>query len=249
MRLTWTVLALSLIAATVSVAQETKAPSWSYEGEGGPEQWGNLKPEYSTCKSGQRQSPINIERAKKTTLPAIQLQYKPSALKIIDNGHSVQVNYEPGSFILVGDKRYELRQFHFHHPSEEQIKGRSYDLVAHLVHADAEGHLAVVAVLFQAKSANPAIEALWRNLPSEKNKELAPPGQAVNAADLLPKDAGYYTFDGSLTTPPCTESVTWFVLKAPVNISSEQVAVFTKIYPHNARPVQPVNGRTIAETK
>ena len=215
-----------VLAGCLALAQEAKPVEhhWSYDGEEGPTHWGDLKPDYSVCKLGQRQSPIDIRDAKKASLPPIQLNYKPSALKIINNGHTIQINYASGSFITVGDKRYELRQFHFHHPSEEQVKGKAYDMVIHLVHADSEGHLAVVAVLLKSGSANPLIRGLWENLPKLEGKEESVSGVEVNAAELLPKSLGYYTFDGSLTTPPCSEGVTWFVLQTPVEVSAHQVA-------------------------
>jgi carbonic anhydrase len=192
---------------------------------------------------------VDIRDAKKSGLPPIQFDYKPSPLKIINNGHSIQINYAPGSFITVGDKRYELRQFHFHHPSEEYINGKSYDMVVHLVHSDSQGHLAVVAVLVKKGSANPMIQKLWDDLPRAEGKEQEPPNAEVNAAGLLPEPLGYYTFDGSLTTPPCTEGVTWYVLKTPLEVSAGQIETFAKLYPHNARPIQPSNGRAIAESE
>jgi carbonic anhydrase len=245
-------LALSLVLASgLALAQDAKHPAqhWSYEGEEGPKHWGDLKPDYSVCKTGQRQSPIDIRDAKQASLPSIRFDYKPSAVKIINNGHTIQINYAPGSFITVGDKRYELRQFHFHHPSEEQVEGKAYDMVIHLVHADSEGHLAVVAVLVKSGSANPLIQRLWENLPKTEGKEESVSGAEVNAAELLPKSLGYYTFEGSLTTPPCSEGVTWFVLKMPVEVSADQLAAFVKLYPHNARPTQPSNGRAISASE
>ena len=245
-------LAFSLVlVGCLAWAQETKPPAheWTYDGEEGPKRWGDLKPDYATCKLGQRQSPIDIRDAKEASLPSIQFDYKPSALKIINNGHTVQINYAPGSFITVGDKRYELRQFHFHHPSEEHINGKAYGLVIHLVHADSEGHLAVVAVLLKSGSASPVIQKLWENLPKTEGKEESVSGVEINATALLPQHLGYYTFEGSLTTPPCSEGVTWFVLKTPLEGSAGQVEAFAKLYPHNARPTQPSNGRTITESE
>lgn len=232
------------------MAQEAKAPGheWAYSGEHGPERWGDLSPEYATCKVGQLQSPINIRGSRKTPMPPIQFEYKPSGFKIVNTGHSIQVNYDPGSFISVGDKRYELRQFHFHHPSEERIEGKAYDMVIHLVHADSDGRLAVVAVLLKSGTYNPTIQKLWDYLPADDGSERTVAGVKVSAANLLPQSFGYYTFDGSLTTPPCSEGVKWFVLKTPLEISSQQVSAFAKLYPHNARPTQPLNGRMIIES-
>jgi carbonic anhydrase len=226
------------------------APHWEYEGTHGPANWGTLDKAYATCVSGKQQSPIDIQHVQAAPLPSITFSYQRSPLKLIDNGHTIQINYAPGSFITWGDQKYELLQFHFHHPAEEKVFGKPYPLVAHLVHKNAAGKLAVVAVLFKEGDAlNPTIERLWHALPTEKGVEAAPEGLAVNAADLLPAERGYFTFSGSLTTPPCTEGVTWFVLKTPVQLSEEEIATFAHRYPHNARPVQPRNGRAIQETQ
>jgi len=234
------------------VHAEEGAHHWSYSGHGGPAHWAELEKDYGVCGLGKTQSPIDIRdtTVKKAALPAITFDYKPSPLSIIDNGHTIQVNYGPGSFITVDGKRYELVQFHFHKPSEEKINGKSSDMVAHLVHKDAEGHLAVVAVLLK-KSAQPnkLVDTLWQNVPSAKEKETAVQGVQVDAADLLPTNkAAYYTFTGSLTTPPCSEGVTWFVLKTPTLVSGNEVTRFGKLYAMNARPTQPLNGREIRGT-
>ena len=241
----------AILASSLMIGQEAKPPAheWSYIGKEGPQHWGELKPEYATCKTGRLQSPIDIRETKKAPLPPLRFDYKPSALKIINNGHSIQVNYAPGSFIVVGDKHYELRQFHFHHPSEERIDGSEYPMVIHLVHGDADGHLAVVAVLLTSGSADSTIQKLWDNLPKNEGKEETIPGVEINASDLLPQSRGYYTFEGSLTTPPCSEGVTWFVLKTPREISPNQVKTFAKLYPHNTRPTQLLNERVVSESE
>ena len=199
---------------------------WSYEGLGGPETWGRLKPEYAKCTSGTRQSPIDIRDGIQVNLDAVKFAYQPSRFSVIDNGHTVQVNVAPGNVIEVMGKRYELQQFHFHRPSEERIDGKQFDMVAHLVHKDADGKLAVVAVLLERGSAQASID--------------------LN--QLLPAERGYYTYMGSLTTPPCSEGVLWMVMKKPVPISPEQLAIFARLYPMNARPLQSASGRMIKES-
>ena len=232
------------------VAQETEHRAhWTYDGKDGPNQWGTLDPSYSECKLGHHQSPIDIRHAEKADLAPIQFDYAPSPLRIVDNGHTVMVTYEPGSFITIGDHRYQLKQFHFHHPSEEHINGKGFDMVLHLVHADASGNVAVVAVLMKSGKVNAGLQGVWDHLPKEKDKEATVEGVYVNAADLLPVTRGYYTFDGSLTTPPCTEGVTWFVLKKPEEISSGEVETFAKLYPDDARPTQKLEGRVVRESK
>ena len=244
------VAAASMATAGLLLAEEQH--HWGYQGTTGPSHWGAMEHEYAACGTGKTQSPIDIEEsaAKKSDLPAIAFDYKPSPLKIVDNGHTVQVIYAPGSSITVAGKQYELVQFHFHKPSEEKINGKPSDMVVHLVHRDRDGKLAVVAVLLQAGASNSLIETLWKNVPKEKEKETDVQGVQVNAADLLPANkAAYYTFMGSLTTPPCSEGVTWFVHKARTTISKDELASFAKLYSMNARPTQAVNGREIRETK
>lgn len=249
---------VSVLAAAVSIVtagslHADEEHHWTYQGATGPAKWATLEQDYATCGVGQLQSPIDIEDAvaKKSALPAIAFDYKPSPLRIIDNGHTIQVDYAPGSSITVQDKQYELVQFHFHKPSEERINGRAYDMVAHLVHRDRDGNVAVVAVLLKIGGANKLIQTLWDGLRGKKGEEHeAKGGVEVNAADLLPANkSAYYTFTGSLTTPPCTEGVTWFVLKTPMSISEEQVVRFGHSYSMNARPTQPLNGREIRATQ
>lgn len=235
---------LSLFAASSWAQHE-----WGYDGEHGPRHWAALNKEYASCGVGKAQSPIDIRGAVASKLAPIQFDYRATPLHIIDNGHTVQVNYGAGSSMSVDGKRYELVQFHFHRPSEETIDGTAFPMEAHLVHKDAEGHLAVVAVLLRQGLENPFLGALWANLPAEKEKEKVVEKVNINAARLLPKSRTYYTYPGSLTTPPCSEGVTWFVLTAPVDLSAGQVARFDKIYSHNARPTQPLNGRVVKVSK
>jgi carbonic anhydrase len=224
---------------------------WSYEGAKGPEHWGDLDPEYARCKTGTEQSPIDIQSAEKSDLPAIRFEYKNGPLHIINNGYTaVRVDYvHSGDFLIVGDKRYELTQFHFHRPSEEYIHGKPYDMVLHLMHVTGDGKVAGVAVLLKAGSANATIEQLWEHMPKTAGKSEEIGGVEVNPANLLPHNTGYYTYLGSQTAPPCTEGVTWFVLKTPVDISAEEISAFAKLYPHDVRPVQPLNGRVVKESE
>lgn len=224
------------------------AAHWSYGGEGGPEQWGQLKPEFATCASGSRQSPIDIRSGVKVDLEPIQFDYRPSAFGVIDNGHTIQVNVGGGNAIEVQGRRYDLVQFHFHRPSEERINGRQFDMVAHLVHKDPEGRLAVVAVLLDRGGvAQPLIQTVWNNLPLEKGSEVSVRGD-IDMNHLLPADRRYFTYMGSLTTPPCSEGVLWLVLQQPVPLAQDQIGVFSKLYPMNARPVQQASGRLIKQS-
>jgi carbonic anhydrase len=224
------------------------AAHWSYGGEGGPEQWGQLKPEFATCASGSRQSPIDIRSGVKVDLEPIQFDYRPSAFGVIDNGHTIQVNVGGGNAIEVQGQRFDLVQFHFHRPSEERINGRQFDMVAHLVHKSPEGRLAVVAVLLdRGGQAQPLIQTVWNNLPLEKGTEVSVRGD-IDMNHLLPADRRYFTYMGSLTTPPCSEGVLWLVLQQPVTVAQDQIGVFSKLYPMNARPVQQAAGRLIKQS-
>jgi carbonic anhydrase len=222
---------------------------WSYTGaKDGVAQWHKLSPEYRQCAEGRRQSPIDIRGGVKLQLEGVKFDYKSSPLKIVDNGHTVQVNYAPGSRLVVGGKSFELVQFHFHKPAEERINGRGFEMVAHLVHKSKDDRLAVVAVLFIAGTDHPFIQTLWNNLPIEQLREDELPAVKIDANQLLPKSRGYYTYIGSLTTPPCTEGVQWIVMKTPVQVSREQISVFAKLHDKNSRPTQAANGRLIKET-
>ena len=234
------------------VAEPVAVPSeslhWGYEGEAGPEKWGKLRPSFATCASGKRQSPIDIRDGIRVDLEALKFDYKTSLFRIADNGHTIQVDVGPGSTLQVMGREYELKQLHFHRPSEERINGRSYDMAMHLVHKDYDGHLAVLAVLLEKGSENPLIQTLWNSLPLEVGQDLEP-NVALNLAGLLPEQRNYFAYMGSLTTPPCTEDVLWLVLKQPLQISPEQIAIFSRLYHHNARPVQPSNNRLIKESR
>jgi carbonic anhydrase len=220
-------------------------PEWSYAGANGPPKWGKLGKENATCGTGQLQSPIDINDAdvRKGDIPPLLFNYKTVPVRIIDNGHTIQVNYPPGSFLTVDGKRFELVQLDFHKPSEEKVNGKGHEMVAHLVHKGDNGKLAVVAVFLDPGNDNEVIKTLWKNLPATKGKEVVVESAQINALQLLPKNKDYYRLEGSLTTPPCTENVTWLVLKTPTQVSGDEIARFGRIYPNNARPVQPRNDR------
>ena len=173
MHILFTIICCALVLATAGEAQEPPHPehAWDYGEAHGPSHWGELKPEFAPCKNGHHQSPIDIRNPQKADLPPIQFDYKPSTLDIIDNGHTIMINYAPGSSISIGGKKYALKQFHFHRPSEEKINGKGDAMTIHFVHADQEGRLAVVAVLLERGKDNAMIHELWNDLPKEKEKE------------------------------------------------------------------------------
>lgn len=227
-----------------------KEVHWGYEGEGAPEFWGTLKPEYALCGTGKYQSPIDFNKTYRTELESIQFSYNDVPLKVVNNGHSIQVNCEPGSSITVDGQKYELLQFHFHAPSEHTVKGSFYDMELHLVHKNENGELAVVGVFMKKGKPNNLIQVIWDNIPQELNKENLVSGLSINPSGLLPKVRTYYHYYGSLTTPPCTEGVNWSVMKTPIEVSEEQIEKFKLVMGvNNNRPVQPLNKRFVLESK
>lgn len=215
-------------------------PHWGYDGLMGPERWGK---EFPTCAKGKSQSPLDIQGPFVKARTSLNADYKEGPLKIINNGHTIQVNVAAGSKLRIDSMPYDLLQFHFHRPSEEKIQGTPMAMVVHFVHKNAAGKLAVLGVLLKEGNENPGIKTLWDNLPSAEGPESSPEGVSFNPGNLLPREFDFYGYEGSLTTPPCTESVSFFILKTPVNVSSAQVNKFP--FKNNARPVQPRNGREI----
>ncbi len=227
------------------------ATNWAYDGEAGPQAWGKLKPEFSLCGLGKRQSPIAIQSDSALQGPAeaVQFHYTPSLGTVINNGHTIQVDLEGDNHITLRNSTYKLQQFHFHTPSEEVVNGRRYAMVAHLEHRNDAGQWAMVSVLMEQGEPNSLIEKVWTYMPLDTNDRVRMPDGLVDMNELLPADQRYYQFFGSLTTPPCTEGVLWLVIKQPLRISPEQFRLFTQLFASNARPVQAVNGRVVREAR
>jgi carbonic anhydrase len=218
---------------------------WSYEGEEGPEHWGEMSEDFALCGEGMEQSPIDIAMAEETELVDLEFNYADTEVNILNNGHTIQVNYDEGSTAMIEGVEYNLLQFHFHTPSEHTIDGEPAALEMHLVHADADSNLAVVGVMLMVgEEDNEALAALWDVLPAEE-MEAMDAGMAVNVMDLMPEDHTYFHYYGSLTTPPCSEGVNWNVLTTPVMVSEAQLEAFEGIFEMNARPVQPINDREL----
>jgi len=231
--------------APASGDHEGAHASWGYSGAGAAPYWGNLSAEYAACKDGQKQSPINIAKFLQEDVPNIESAYNPSPLSIVNNGHTVQVNYAPGSGFSVDDMRYELLQIHFHTPSEHYLDGAPYPMEAHFVHKAADGTLGVVGVMMKVGEHNHTIEAIWLNTPINAGGTKEVESVEINAADLMPASLDYYKYDGSLTTPPCSEGVRWHVMKDTIELSETQLKAFQALFPVNARPVQPLNDRVV----
>jgi carbonic anhydrase len=239
------------VAEGAGIAHGGGEVHWAYEGENGPQAWGKLKPDFNTCATGKRQSPINIEDGTTLQGPAepVQFAYSPSNGTVVNNGHTIQVDVQGENAITVRGSTYRLLQFHFHTPSEEQINFKRFPMVVHLVHKNNEGQLAVVAVLLDEGAASAFIDKVWTYMPLDNGDRVRMPAGLLNLSELLPTDQRYYQFMGSLTTPPCSEGVLWMVLKQPVTLSKAQFKLFTQLYPNNARPVQAVNGRPVRDAQ
>jgi len=224
---------------------------WTYEGPRGSDHWAELDPLYAAC-GGKAQSPIDIRATHKSTLPALRVAYKADVINYVtNNGHTIRVNYPPGNgnFLFVGNRGYELTQFHFHRPSEEYIHGKPYDMVLHLMHVARDGEVLGLAVLLKSGQANAVIAQLFEHMPRTEG-QTPTDGLRIDPAGMLPGDLrSYYTYVGSQTAPPCTEQVRWIILKIPATVSTGEIAAFAKLYPHDARALQPLNNRIIEESR
>lgn len=230
-------------------AEERGAPHWSYEGENGPEHWSELSEDFLMCSEGWNQSPINLVDDIHAGLPELEFDYYSSDVNEINNGHTIQQNIKPGSYLRIPERgvEFELKQFHFHSPSEHTINGQFFAMEIHFVHSDDEGKLAVVGVFINEGEEHPVLNQLWSFMPENPGDTSQKP-IGIEETDLLPPTRDYYAYSGSLTTPPCTEGVKWIVLKTPTHASAKQIATFKdRVGPATNRPVQPINARTILD--
>ncbi|EWY37061.1 hypothetical protein N825_21690 [Skermanella stibiiresistens SB22] len=223
------------------------APRWTYEGAEGPERWGVLTPEFRSCSLGLEQTPIDINKAIRAETGALDVSFVPAPATVVNNGHTIQVNCGSGSHSVISGIRHELLQFHFHHPSEHLLSGKAFQMECHFVHKAASGALAVIGVLINAGAANTALDPVWDVMPTKAGEEVGLAG-VFDPAPLLPVQRAHYRYVGSLTTPPCSEGVTWTILGAPIEASTAQIARFAALFPNNARPVQGRNRRFLLES-
>jgi carbonic anhydrase len=230
-----------------SVALAAEGPHWGYEGEGAPSRWGSLSPDFKTCDLGLEQSPIDLATPIHAEAGPVEIAYGPIPLRVVNNGHTIQVNVDPGCGTVIAGTRYELLQFHFHHPSEHLLSGRSFDLECHFVHRSSAGDLAVHGVLMQPGAPNAALQPIWEAMPQADGPEQTI-DRMIDPAALLPRSHGYFRYMGSLTTPPCSEGITWTIFHEPVDVSPEQVRQFAALYPANARPVRSRGRRFLLES-
>ena len=238
---------IMLASACTPQQAETTPPHWTYEGEEGPSHWGELDQSYAVCGTGKSQSPIDVANPSEQDLANISFHYQPSEVNILNNGHTVQVNYDPGSYIELDNARYDVVQFHYHAPSEHTINGESFPAELHIVHRNADGNLAVVGILLREGTENAAYQPFIGNLPNEKT-DPKDAGVKINAMDLLPSVGTTFRYSGSLTTPPCSEGVNWLLMTTPVDLSMQQLTALDSLFEGgNNRPVQPINDRTLIE--
>lgn len=242
-------LSMTLMGSFICIAASVSASSganWSYAGPDGPEHWGTLSPDYEMCAQGKNQSPINITGTVEAELNPITFSYKNSGMDIVNNGHTIKANYDAGSEIMIDDDRYDLLQIHWHTPSENRIEGESFPMEAHFVHSDPDGKLAVIGVMYKLGEANKAISAIWDTMPRKTDTMSQDSQVMLNANDMLPDNKEYYRFNGSLTTPPCSEGVRWMVMKDSVEASKEQIEKFHSTFHGDTnRSVQPIHARPV----
>lgn len=237
-----------LLVALVSTAAASDPVHWGYEGEEGPDHWGELSPDFALCSTGTEQSPVDIPDGAALNSADLMYNYQPSAVNILNNGHTIQVNYDAGSELTLDNTSYKLLQFHFHAHSENTKNGQPAPMEVHFVHQNDAGGLAVVGAWIQSGSENEAFAPVFNNLPATESDPTTVADVTVNADELLPADRSYYRFNGSLTTPPCSEGVKWIMLSEPIELSQAQIDAFTAIFNDNYRPVQPFNDRTFLTT-
>ena len=242
---------MSAIAAVLALTAGNSVASggghWGYTGEGAPEHWGSLNPAYVLCDKGANQSPVDLTNFTEAELEPIHFNYTGLVTEVAHNGHAIQAKYTAGSTIKVNGKTFTLKHINFHAPSEHMINGGQVPIEVHFVHADIDGNFAVIAVMYTLGSEHAELKKIWQQMPVEAGKKVGMASQ-VRAGHLMPENKEYYRFNGSLTTPPCTEGVLWLVMKNPVPVSEAQIKQLANVLKHpNNRPVQPLNARPILQ--
>jgi carbonic anhydrase len=239
-----TLAALALCPICTRPGFAAEGAHWSYEGDTGPAKWGDLDAANKVCSAGSQQSPIDVEATMKARLWPLELSWARRAETIVNNGHTIQLNFSEGSRLKLDDTTYRLVQVHFHRPSEHLIGGKNFPMEAHFVHRAETGNLAVIGVLMAAGRPNRAFSRIVAAMPQAEG----PPVKLESHIDphaLLPERHGYYRYSGSLTTPPCSEVVQWLVMATPIHVAEADIASFARLYPMNARPVQKLDRRYV----
>jgi carbonic anhydrase len=236
--------ALAGLALCPLCAQTGFAADWSYEGTAGPANWGNIDAASKVCSAGTQQSPVDIVASVHAGLPPLGFRWRGNADTIANNGHTIQVNFTGDNKLTLGKESYALLQLHFHRPSEHLIGGKNFPMEAHFVHQHKSGALAVVGVLMTGERSNPVFKTIAATMPQQAGPAVKA-DKAINPNKLLPAKHSYYRYAGSLTTPPCAETVEWLLLTTPIAVADSDIAAFAKLYPMNARPAQKMNRRDV----
>ena len=234
-------------AQTAANPAAAHKPHWSYEGEGAPDKWGKLQADFRVCDLGMEQSPIDLKDSVRAQVGQLSPSFQDIPLAVLNNGHTIQVNSAPGNYTIINGKRFDLLQFHFHHPSEHLLSGKRFDLELHFVHRAADGQLAVLGVFIQPGSHNATLAPIWTSMPRESGP-VQEVGTAIRPSDLLPASRSYFRYQGSLTTPPCSEGVLWTVFNAPIEASRDQIQQFAQLFANNARPAQGKHRRFLLDS-
>ena len=238
-----------VLAAVACTHTEHASGQWGYEGSIRPEYWAQLSPEYTVCGVGREQSPIDISDAVPSRMDALNFFYQDTPLRILNDGHTIQVAGDTAGFMQIGGSRYDLVELHFHRPSEHKVNGRSYEMEIHLVHRGIDGEPVFVGILMdQGERENSVLQKVWDYLPPDDRQQHLVEQVFINPGELLPAKRSFYSYSGSLTTAPCSERVKWYVMKQPILVSEQQVTQFSSLYRTNARPIQPSNGRVIEQS-
>lgn len=217
-----------------------QAAEWGYVGQTSPDHWGDLSSAYRACRAGSNQSPIDIDNAIEAEVTEVEINYQPIPLQILNNGRTIQVNAPSGNYIVLDDEEFELKQFHFHHPSEHTVDGRTFPMEAHFVHQNDRDEYVVLGVFLKEGAENIAFRPVWDAMPKQQSDEQTVSNVQIDLNALLPSERASYRYFGSLTTPPCSETVEWILFEAPMELSTAQIAAFEEIFSLNARPVQPL---------
>ncbi|MDO7252707.1 carbonic anhydrase [Helicobacter cappadocius] len=235
-------LGVALVFSSVAFAN---GPKWDYEGKNSPQNWGKISKDFDTCSLGKSQSPVNITNFTETKMPyKIIFSYKAFPKLEVDDGRTIRVEYNKDAYVSIDGHRYYLTQFHFHSPAENLLKNKQYPLEMHLVHQDKDGHLLVVAIWFKEGKDNKILDPVWKAMPQKVGEKIKVSN--VDLGKLIPKKLDFFHYDGSLTTPPCTEGVSWFILKEPLEVSKDQIKKIQQtLKESNNRPVQPLNNRKV----
>lgn len=237
------------ISEDVQSSTIKQEPAWSYEGETAPHQWANIDKDFAMCAEGVEQSPINIEytrNIKEQVSQSIQIKYSKAKFSVENTGHTIQAsNLTSSNYMVIDGEVYKLIQMHFHHPSEHLLNGQSFEMEGHLVHQDDEGKYAVLGFFIKPGEENGVLDEMWSKLPTEISVTNIVLDSAVNLGQLLPKEKRFFQYRGSLTTPPCTEGVQWFVLEHPIEMAQQQIEFFSSIFQQNSRPIQKLNNRKV----